>query len=262
MKQLDTHLTSLGLSPSEASIYLAGLQRTSSGVHELSHLTGMKRPTVYHALHLLEQKGLATKKGMGRRLVYVMQSPERLRDTLQEQAQALEAKRETLEALIPLLVRPASGLSAATQVQHVETIEGMKTLVDEALYCKSRRWDIIAPKRNFFSEMDPAYAKTFMTARQGREIRTRSLWERPDKTLSTDRRLTEQEIQQRNPRYLPDIFRGRFTSTMLLFDDKTLFLSSFQDCHGVFIQSQEVHDLLTTLFEGMWLSSEPYEHVA
>ncbi len=261
MPTLPELVQSLGLTHSEARLYVTGLGHPGIGVHELSHLAKMKRPTVYHALHVLEQRGLVAKKGTGRRLVFVMQPPERLRDTLDEEARAIDAKRDVLETLLPMLTRVTSQTSQITQVQHLEGIEGMKTLVDEAMYCKSRKWDILAPKRNFFSEMDPEYAKRFLATRKARGIVSRTLWERPDATHKPLRRLSPEELQDRHPRYLPDAFRGRFSSTLILFDDKVAFLSSYHEQQGILLQSQEVHDLLVMMFDGLWLSAISYEEV-
>lgn len=260
MSSLHQQVELLGLTPSEARLYVAGLGHAGLGVHELSRMTGMKRPTIYHGLHLLEQKGLVAKKGTGRRLVFVMQPPERLRETLDEATKVIEKKRDLLESLLPLFVR-SSASSGTTQVQHLEGVEGMKTLVEEALYCKSRTWDILAPKRNFFSEMDPVYAKNFLATRKSRGIKARSLWERPDISTLPKRRLTSDEIQDRHPHYLPQEFGGRFSSTLILFDDKAAFLSSFHERQGILLQSQEVHDLLRVMFDGLWLVSEPYERI-
>lgn len=260
MDKLEKQCQAFGLKPSEARVFLAGLRQGTFGVQELSIQTGMKRPTIYHALGSLEQKGLIAKKSVGRRLAFIARPPERLRDMLDQQARELEEKQAALEALLPMLATPAH-VSSKMQVQHLEGIEGEKTLVDEALYCQSRRWDILAPRKNFFSDMDPAYAKAYLAARQSREIMARTLWERPLPGQLERRLLTPLEIKARNPRYLPESFRGRFASTLILFDDKAVMLSSLAAKQGLLIQSPEVHDLLTLMFDGLWLASEPYEQV-
>ncbi|MBP7134165.1 hypothetical protein KBA73_03025 [Patescibacteria group bacterium] len=262
MDKIEQHLTEIGLTPSEAAVYTAGLQHGPLGVHEFGRITTIKRPTIYHALHLLEEKGLAAKKGTGRRLVFTMQPAERLRSLLQDQAKQIEKKQDALETLLPLFITKTAGASIETNVEHVEGIAGMKTLVEEALYCKSRRWDILAPKNNFFSQMDPVYAKQFLRTRSSREIVARSLWERPDTSGAKEtRRLTPQELKERHPRYLPDVFKGRFASTLILFDQKVVILSSHDQAEGILIQSSETHQLLSMMFDGLWLVSEPYEKV-
>ena len=258
---IDSILQSLGLTPSEITVYLAGLNVPFIGVHELSRTTRIKRPTIYHALHALQEKGLVSKKGTARRLVFMMQRPELLRGVLDKRVRSLETQRDALETILPLFAARHASTPGETRVQHVEGVEGINTLIDEALYCKSRRWDILAPKNNFFSGMGHDYKKNFLSTRAARGIKTRTLWERPQSKDAIGRRLAKEEIQERNPRYLPDAFRGRFTSTLILFDETALILSSFDAKQGVLLKSQEIHNLLSMMFDGLWLSSEPYEKI-
>lgn len=260
MEQIEKGLTQIGLTPSEARVYVTGLRHQNIGVQELSRLTSLKRPTIYHALHELEAKGLLTKAGTGRRLVFRMQPPEQLQRILNDQEALIGKRRELLESFMPLLIPQVMAVSTI-QVRHVEGIQGMKALIDEALYCKVRQWSIFAPRRNFFSDMDSEYARSFLATRTSRGIRARSLWERPDTKRLSGRRLTPQELQDRHPRYIPASLSGRYAATLIIFDDKVLFLSSLQERHGILIQAQEIHDLLLTMFDGLWLISEPYEKV-
>ncbi len=57
MPDANSLLASLGLTKTEAAIYRVGLSRSPASATELSRRTGIKRPTVYHALETLMQKG-------------------------------------------------------------------------------------------------------------------------------------------------------------------------------------------------------------
>ncbi|MDP3985457.1 MAG: helix-turn-helix domain-containing protein [bacterium] len=257
MSQITDILKSLGLSATESAIYLAGLGQPAIGVNELVKYTRIKRTTVYHALETLMEKGLAAKKGTARRLVYVMTRPEHLQKLLDERIKEIEAQKQGLTKIIPLLAQRTAALPTAVQVSHFEGIEGIKLVVEEALYAKSRRWDILAPSKNFFSEFDKAYSDYFMTTRRARGIVTRSLWEHdPNRRI-----LTAQEISERQPRFLSKAMRGKFNSVMILFDDKVALISSLRELNAVLIQSQEFHATMEAMFEGLWLQAEPYEQI-
>jgi len=51
---------------------------------------------------------------------------------------------------------------------------------------------------------------------------------------------------------------GTFKSVIILFDDKTAIISSLKELSGVMLQSQEIHDTMLALFEGLWVNSEKY----
>ncbi len=127
-------------------------------------------------------------------------------------------------------------------------------VVEEALYCKERKWDIIAPAENFFSEFDKTYAKYFLETRKRKGIISRSLWE----TAERGRSLSEIEKKERNPRLLPKVMRGKFKSVIIIFDDKVAIISSLRELSAILIQSKEIRDTMEALFEGLWITAGEY----
>lgn len=244
-------LAELGLSKTESAVYRAGLGGSASAT-ELSRKTGIKRPTVYHALETLMMKGLAAKRGTGARLAFSMTPPASLKSLIERQIDRLQSRKEAVDRLAPLLSN--ASLPAPINVAHYEGQEGVQIVIDEALYCRSRRWDIIAPKNNFFAQSSSAYARAFLETRERRGIVARSLWE---KGLPRHA-LTEKEMQMRNPRWLPDEVRGAFTSLIIIFDDKVAILSSKEARSAILIQSTEINATFKAVFEALWLHAKPY----
>lgn len=259
MDQLTPQLQKLGLTPTEAQLYLAGLSHPSgSSAQALTKETGLKRPTVYHALETLIQKGLVSKKGTEARRVFLMTAPEHLEGLLDSRLAALEAQKQELASLLPLLTSRMGSVSGETiDVKQFEGIDGIKMVVEEALYCRDRKWDILAPRTNFFSEFDKTYATYYLTARKQRGIVSRSLWESPHDPLNPTAPISKEVRQERNPRYLPSQLTGTFSSVLILFDDKVAIISSLTSHTAVLIQSKEIHKLLSAMFEGLWMSSTP-----
>lgn len=260
MQDIESILSELGLTRTETTVYLAGLSRPSIGVHELMTETRIKRPTVYHALETLMQKGLVSKHGTARRLEFVMTKPRQFEHLVEREIGRLQEQKQKIISALPLLEsRLSSDSNNGVKVSQFDGIDGVKTVVEEALYCKSRRWDILAPRRNFFSDFDPVYRKYFLKTREDRGIVARSLWEK--ETAERDRLLTSEEIERRNPRYLPESLHGKFESLVILFDNKAAIITSLKTHSAILIESEEAHRLLSTMFEGLWLVAAPYAKV-
>jgi sugar-specific transcriptional regulator TrmB len=258
MDKIQTLLIRLGLSKTEAAIYLAGLHVPSIGVYELTRQTNIKRPTVYHALEALLRKGLVSKIGTGKRLVFAMAPPDHLKKLVEQRIQLIEQEKKTIDDVLPLLLqRIPSHNTKGIQAAQYEGIEGVKTVVETALYCKSRHWDILAPSKNFFSEFDTDYAKYYLQARISRGLTARTLWETTDK--SSQRPLSAEEIRARQPRYLPNQFVGKFRSILIVFDDKVALISSLQEKSAILITSSEFQATMSVMFEGLWELSTPYK---
>jgi len=249
--KIEELLKKIGLTKTEAVIYLRGLNYSSVGVNELVKQTGVKRTTIYHALGTLIAKGLVAEKGAGRKLEFIFTPPDSLRKMIDGKISLLEKQKEAVSEILPLFQqRPEKDF----EVYHYQGIGGVKAAVGEALYCRSGRWDIIAPPKNFFSDFDQEYARYFLEARKKKNITTRSLWEKdPSRRL-----LTAEEIKQRQPRFLPQVMYGKFKSTVILFDNKVALISSFQELSAVLIKSEEIYNTLEAIFEGLWTAAESY----
>jgi predicted transcriptional regulator len=257
MQDIESILSELGLTQTETSVYLAGLARSSIGVQELVIGTRIKRPTVYHALETLMQKGLVSKHGTARRLEFVMTKPRQFEHLVDREIGRLQEQKQKIISALPLLeARLSSEAGNGVKVSQFDGIDGVKTVVEEALYCKSHRWDILAPRRNFFSDFDPAYRNYFLKTREDRGIVARSLWEKG--TAEYDRLLTADEIKRRNPRYLPEALHGKFESLVILFDNKAAIITSLKAHSAILIESEETHRLLSAMFEGLWTVATPY----
>lgn len=252
MQDANALLASLGLSKTEIAIYRAGLSLSPASATQLGRKTGIKRPTVYHALETLMLKGLAAKKGSGARLAFSMAEPTMLKSLVDRQIDKLTLQKSSIDALVPILTKQSA--PAKVDVAHYEGLEGVRSVVEEALYCRSKRWEIIAPKDNFFSQFDRTYARYFHETRARRGIVARSLWEKglPRHVLN------ETELKQRNPRWLPDGMKGAFASLIILFDDKVAIVSSYDALSAILIRSEEINSTFRAVFDALWIDAEPY----
>lgn len=252
---MTNQLQSLGLGKTEAQLYIAGLAYPRGvGVQDLQKQTNLKRPTIYHNLNLLESRGLVAKVSSMNRTLYTFSPPEQLERMVEAEVRESKAKLKVL-AQFQRQLEALQPIGNQTNVRHFEGILGVKTVIDMALYCKKPEWRVIAPVDNFLRQFDNNYAKYYVITRKRHGIKSKTLWEQPD---PNGRPLTRQEIADRQPRYLPEVMRGQFTATTILFDNKIAIITSLQDQSAVLIESDEISALFGALFEGLWVSSTPY----
>lgn len=249
-------LSDLGLSATEQQLYLAGLETSEATVDWLIQKTGINRTTSYHALGTLEQKGFCHQSKQQGRLVYVMSEPADLEAIIKSRENTLSQQKLQLQKLIPFFP------SKETTDEHIQTEQftgedGVKQAIEKALYCKSRQWNIIAPKDNFFSQVDKTYARYFMQTRHERGIQSRTLWE-TNKSMDS---LSLKDLRERKPRYLPPEFSKQFKSVVILFDNKALFITSKAKQTAVIVHSREIVQTLSVMFEALWsLAEKPFSN--
>lgn len=253
--EVTSKLNTLGLSETEAKLYQVGLAHIhSTGVIQLQKQTGLKRPTIYHALDTLMTKGLVAKVAAANRQLYSFTPPSQLERLMEAEILQAQRKLKLAVQLVPTLENLQIE-SGGTIVSHYEGTEGVKAVIDIALFCKVPKWDILSPKKNFFSEFDNRYSIYYLNTRRRHKITSRSLWEK----VEGGRPLTKTEIIERQPRYLPKVMLGKFASTVIIFDDKVAIISSLKSLSAVLITSTELHDFFKAIFEGLWSISTPYK---
>lgn len=257
MDNARTILEAIGLSKTETNIYIAGLSSSSISPSDLAKQTGIKRPTVYHALSTLMDKGLAAKRDVGNKTIFSMTNPSLLPKVVEQKITFLQQKRLALEDVMPALSQLKPVKKPKVLVSHYEGVEGIKLLMEEAYYCQSRHWEALAPRNNFFLQFDKDYTRYFLETRKQRGITARTLWERGIDEVR-GRKLSPTEIAERNPRYLPKNMWGKFNSTMFLFDGKVAFISSIKELIGVLIQSDDIYSTMQAVFDGLWEVSTAY----
>lgn len=254
MNDIVEQLKSLGFSETEAKLYAMGSGYEPLTAAELGRLAGVKRPSVYRALESLMQRGLASVRGTGEGRKFSMGRPEKLKEIVQKEQEVLKDRERLVGDVIAMLaVRSVSEKRDSVKVEQYSGVEGVKAVIETALYCRSRKWDIIAPHKNFFSDFDKAYAQYYLETRKRHRIVARSLWEE-----RSGRGLTNEEIRWRNPRLLSEALHGKFQSVLILFDDKVAIVSSLRNSSAILITSKEIHSMFSVLFEGLWMTSQEY----
>lgn len=248
-------LIDLGLSETEATVYVAGRRRGSAVASVLAQDAGIKRTTVYHALRTLQDKGLVTATTLDDQVdSFSFLSPETLMHFLEREQAELEQKKKSVQKIIPFLGEITGNAEYVSLARQFQGEAGVKTAIDEALYCKSKRWNIIAPGNNILHKLGDEYAQYFLQTRIRRGIVARSLWEKD----TSRRHLGPDEIMARNPRFLPKHMQGKFRSMAIMYDDSILFVSSAKTPRAVIVQSQEFSSIMSILFDGLWEISEAY----
>lgn len=247
MTYITATLKYFGLSETEARVYEAGIRRGETDIATLSRLLGMNRATTYHNIHALEQKALVYKRIENGRLVVTMAREEGLQSLFNFEEAKFKERKDRIQELFKRL--PAQKqMMKEPDVQYFSGNEGVRMALEIAYRTKSKHWDIIAPRNNFFSEIDEEYAAYYLSERKKRKISSRSIWERTSENV----RLNEEIIKERNPKYLPKGHDTPFRAVLILFDTRALFISSTQEKQAVLINSADICSTLQMQFNVLW----------
>ncbi len=251
-RDLGALVRGLGLSDSEADTYLA-LVAGARSASELVKVTGQKRPTVYYALGCLERRGLVAKTGRAAGSRFELAPPEHLATLALERVKQAEQLSEEVASALPLLIPPSAAQEGKPSVAFFEGKDAVARVVMDVLYAKNKHLDILAPNNNFFWQVGDGFVERFVAERQRRGIRTRSLWEAP-----VARSIMKQYYEDSKVRIVPPVMRGSFATSVFIYDEQVLYVSSLKNSYAILITSTEHAATMRAWFEGLWGASKPH----
>ncbi len=254
MNEPRKHLMDLGLSDSDVTVYLAMVSGARTA-RDLVKVTRLKRPTVYYALGCLEKRGLTSKTGLAGDKSFSLEPIEKLSVIAKEKALESSQLQSRIDEMIPALQATSSPSDQKPTVAFYEGVDAVKNAIMEILYCKSKNVYSVVPKQNFFWQVGQDFVELFIEERIRRNIKTKNLWEAP-----VNKALIKKYYEGLSQvRILPEVMHGKFLTTVFIYDDKTLYVSSKKNSYCVLITSKEHTDTMRAWFEGLWSVSKSHE---
>lgn len=251
MKTLDNNIHSVlgqaGLSQSEQDVYLAGLKVGPSTSAQLIELTNMPRPTVTAALRVLVDNNLCETKPLdGRSYSYHMLPLANLKAVIGRRIRNLDKVMDSLDGLSVQTAQESAVIEASGEAE-------VQDLLELALRCRGRYWQVISPYDNALRHMPVEYISYFKRIRAARQIKSQTLWE-----FGSDKmQVSLNDVLMRKPRYVPRDINETIPSLMLCFDDSllTLNLDEKGGVSATLLQNAGTAATFRIIFEMAWRSA-------
>jgi sugar-specific transcriptional regulator TrmB len=253
MNEPRKQLELLGLTESEITVYLA-MVSGSMNARDIIKATGLKRPTVYYAIGCLEKRGLVGKTGKEGDGKIFLEPLEKLEKLSEEKLRESAALHESMSHLVPFLQSQQTKSDEKPMVAFYEGLEAVQQIIMEMLYCKNKQIESIVPKENFFWQVGRDFVSKFVNERTRRGIHTKNIWQ---VTVSPDI-ITKYYPKPSEVRVAPASMGTNFFTTIFLYDDKTLYVSSKNNGYAVLITSEEHHATMRSWFNAIWEQSEKH----
>jgi sugar-specific transcriptional regulator TrmB len=259
-----TVLVELGLTNSQAKVYLALVQIGSSKIGNISKTTGILRENLYQTIRSLENAGLVEKE-LGAANKYKAISPDEALSMLlrykQKQVNELKTKTKTMMENL----KKESG-SRATLIEDLQTIEDSKFVIISGkdvlikkikdILQKSQSDIDIVTSLTRFSSIIAEFAKDYRKA-LGRGAKIRIAIE---KHVAEKGALDKVFSLKRNPRFEAKYFSEPPQAILWIFDQKEAFVSlsataNLNETLGIWSNNSSFVALARNYFETQWNNS-------
>src|SRR3989338_3841442 len=244
---LQTLLQSFGLSETESQTYLAALKKPHFSVSELTKDLDLKRPTLYHALETLEQKGLIVSIGHSKVVRFRAEPVEQLKSILKRKELELKSLEKKLDKAIPFF----PGISEQTdgvihQIEYFRGKESLQNLGERIFQAKKKELLAMNPPFSIMEKfMDEEWGLQYLEERAKRGIHTKTLWQ----DMPTYRGVDEHQKYFRDVRMLPVKKFGEFKTSIQIFDNNVVIFNFLPELFGVLIQSFHYSETMRLIFQ-------------
>ena len=244
---IEEALGRIGIGDKRARFYLAALELGEAPVQKVADRAGISRTTAYDVLARLTRDGLMSRVEKGGRLHIAAEDPGRL-------LAVLDDRRRMLEGVLPELRSRFSRSATRPRIRFYEGRDGINTVLSDTLACRSKQLKgILSMTSDVFKVLGQLAMEHYVARRIAagvhlQVVRSRELEGGRSRWLGRAEELREL-------RWAPA--GAAFTMTIWTYDDKVSLISSRRENFGIIIQSEELSDLMNTLFAVLWHASKP-----
>lgn len=244
---IEDELARLGIEGADARFYLAALELGQAPVRQIAQRAGVSRTGGYDIMARLVRRGLLCRGDGGPRKGHVVlaEDPVRL-------ARMLEEQQRALAAVLPELRSRYSRSTVRPRVRFYEGLEGIKTVLNDTLACRSRQLLGILSMGDLFAAPGRRFMEDYVRRRIRAGVSLKVLRSRAKDVGGV---WPTRAADLRELRYTPAPLV--FTMTTYVYDETVSIISSRRENFGMTIESAEFAELQRNLFMVLWRASDP-----
>ncbi|MEK7507786.1 MAG: helix-turn-helix domain-containing protein [Patescibacteria group bacterium] len=242
---LEDFLIEYGLSGKQAKVYLSALKLGASNVQTIAKDAKIQRTNAYDAVETLIAKGLLAVSTVGKKKMFIAESPSILEKFFAE-------KQEALKKVIPQLESLHATTEHKPRILYYPGLEGYRTVYEDTLTCTEGKLFGIFSVQDIWEVLGRPYVDRIVERRVKKGIRLRVI------------RSPERDIPHVYPSREKDLREFRhsppgmiFPLTTYVYDNKVIYLSSKKETFGLIIESADIAQGHRNYFEALWQISMP-----
>ena len=204
--EIKNKLRDLGLTDSEAEVYMALVRKGKSDVTRLTKYTGIHRTYLYDILEKLREKGLVSKVKEKKKLFFNASNPSRIKENILD-------KLEMAENVVGRLEEFKDKNKEETSIDVFKGKEGVRTIIEDIL--KEGKDYMAFGETDIFEELFPIFSHQFVKRANKKNMEEKLILEKGKEV--------EPPLDKSKRRYLPKE-NMIITSAIIYGDNVALFI--------------------------------------
>ncbi|PIX80085.1 hypothetical protein COZ35_01840 [Candidatus Peregrinibacteria bacterium CG_4_10_14_3_um_filter_44_21] len=238
LTMLQKILENIGLTEKEAKIYLAMIELGETVVSAIANKAGVNRVTTYDSVDKLTQKGFATKRKTGKKLLFTAVDPQIISLDFRARARDLRKSIPDFKRLKGEMPRP--------EVRYFEGLSGIKQMYLDTLSSKTEILNYSDSEgiRHHWPDHDEEYVK----ARVKKKIYLRGICPNDEHGM----KVRSQDWDcHREIRLIPKD-QYDFSNEINIYDNKVAIISYDKTLVGILIENASIANTQRAIFKMAW----------
>jgi len=249
MITIEAVLSTLKVTGTPQRIYLELLSGGPQSVVFLSKKLSLPRPTIYDALHFLEDKSLVISQEINGKSVFSIGNPQYVLQMLDTATEEIRAARKSMEQLLPQLLQ--SPRVTEPKIKMFSGREGGQQVMRDILWYKNITTYTLWPMYKMIDIITPEFLEWHNKRRVSRNIAIEAIRKFDDANVDTQTYpyLGIRPEDLRTVKYLP---KGiDFSMSYWIYDDNVAFISAESELYGFIIHSREFSTMMKLHYDLM-----------
>ncbi len=252
LDDLKAALGDLGLSPKEADVYISMLELGPASVQDVSKRAGVNRSTTYVMIEGLKRLGLVSTFEKGKKILFVPESPERLKNVINLQIQKLRDKDDKLADALPQLLAIFASWKDKPRVRYFEGEAAIHDILNEVA-AMSEREEIL--------EIYSVDEHLMEIVKLTKERRAKTEYKATARGIACIKPGFHQPYFIQKPNHelrTLDYKMYPFTGDMSISKGRIIMYSLKTTAVGIIIESADLADFMRSIFNICWTLAKPW----
>ncbi len=247
--ELETILSLIGVSGSPQRVLLELMTNGPQTASFLAKKLSLPRPSVYDALHILEEKGFVVSQDENGKSIFSAKHPETILQIIDNSKEKLEKAKTDFSLLIPNLLN--SPKITEPKIEMFSGKEGCQQTMRDILWYKNIETYTLWPMDKMIDVLTPEFLEWHNKKRVENNISVKSTRKASDKDISDTYPFLG--IRHEDLREVKLLSKGvELSMSYWIYANNVAFVSTEKELYGFIVHSKEFADMMKFNFDLIW----------
>ena len=254
---IESILSTIGITGSPQRVLLELLTSGPQTATFLSKKLSLPRPSIYDALHLLEEKSIVVSQEENGKSIFSISNPNTISKLIDTSAEKMNLAKKELELIMPALLK--SPRITEPKIRMFSGKEGCQQTMRDILWYSNIETYTLWPMDKMLKVLTPEFLEWHNKKRVENNIGLKSIRRQQDKeSIKKYPFLGSKESDLRKLKFLPEGID--FSMSYWIYGDNVAFVSAEKELYGFIVHSKEFMEMMKFNFDLLWEQTHDWEN--